>query len=97
VFRHSGGATAGDLYTSCDNDPQVDRIERTTGSGDNAHTLRIVRCGGGNAPALRLAALRSARRSLAAMPSDNLPEEARTSALAELDQLIAQMEREPAN
>jgi bla regulator protein blaR1 len=94
VFRHDGNAGQGMTSTSCDNDPSAERIERTSTSEQGPHTLRIVRCGGGDA-ASRLAALRQARASLAAMPADRLPAEARQSALAELDGLIAEAERAP--
>lgn len=92
VYRHDGDASAADVRTSCDDDPTAERIERTTGTSDGQHTLRVVRCGGGDA-AMRLSALRHARASLAAMPEANLPAEARRSSLAELDALISEAER----
>lgn len=69
--------------------------ERVVGEGGERHTVRVVTCGG-DAPALRLSALRIARASLAAMSAEQLPAQARTSALAEIDRSIAELEQAPA-
>jgi bla regulator protein blaR1 len=93
VFRHDGAPGDGQFTTSCDDAPDARRTERTRGSGQGQHTVRIVSCGGEDSPATQLAALRAARASLAALPDDQIPGEARRSALAELDELIAEQER----
>jgi bla regulator protein blaR1 len=92
VFRHDGAAGQAVTSTSCDDDPTAQRIARTRPANGGQLTLRVIRCGGGDAPT-RLEVLRQARRSMAAMPEGGMPAEARTAALAELDELIAEAER----
>lgn len=72
-------------------------VERTGEVDGEARSLRIVTCTDGS-PALQLEAMRSARRALAEMEDTVvLATEHRASALAELDEEIADLEREIAD
>lgn len=72
-------------------------IEQSSEQGDEDRTVRIVTCGNGS-PALQLEAMRGARRALAGMEEHvALAARQRADALAELDEQIAELEREVAD